>query len=146
MNQAIEDFVRCKRIAVVGYSRNPQKFGPTAYKELKERGYEVFAVHPTEKEINGEVCYPNLAALSGKADGVLVSVNPQQSAAVVQEAAAAGFHNIWLQAGAESPEAIEAGQKLGLSMATGKCILMYAQPVRSFHAVHRLFARVFGGL
>ncbi|MEO8167637.1 MAG: CoA-binding protein, partial [bacterium] len=62
-DQLIQDFVDCKRIAVVGYSRNKRKFGNYAYAELTQRGYQVFAVHPSEKEIAGVACYPNLWTL-----------------------------------------------------------------------------------
>ena len=73
-------------------------------------------------------------------------VSPKQSAEAVRQAAAAGLKNIWLQQGADSPEALAAAREAGLGPITGKCILMYAQPVTSFHAWHRAFARLTGTL
>jgi hypothetical protein len=35
---------------------------------------------------------------------------------------------------------------LGLEPVTGKCILIYAEPVRSWHGFHRLFCRLTGQL
>ncbi len=46
MEQSIQDFINCKRIAVVGCSSKGRKFGNSAYKELKQRGYQVLPVHP----------------------------------------------------------------------------------------------------
>ncbi len=66
MNQAIQDFLQGKRFAIVGVSRSGQKFGNKIYTELKERGYEVYIVHPQAQEIAGERCFPNLAALKGE--------------------------------------------------------------------------------
>jgi predicted CoA-binding protein len=146
MEQSIIDFVGGKRIAVVGVSRSGKKFGNLAYTELAGRGYEVFAVHPEAQEIAGAPCYPNLAALSGKVDGVLIILPAQKAIPVLREAAAAGVRNVWLQQGAESAEVMAAARDLGLNMVTGKCILMYAQPVRGFHALHRGFVRLFGKL
>ncbi len=146
MDQAVLDFVGGKRIAVVGVSRSGRKFGNMAYTELEARGYQVFAVHPEAQEISGAPCYPNLAALKGKVDGVLVTVPPQKAAPVLRDAAAAGIRNVWLQQGAESADTLAAGRELGLNLVTGKCILMYAQPVRGFHALHRGFVRLFGKL
>lgn len=144
MDQAIQDFINGKRIAVVGVSREASKFGNMAFTELAARGYQVFAVHPEAKEIAGTPCHPNLAALKGQVDGALVIVSSQKSAAVLREAAAAGIKNVWLQQGTESPEALAAARELGLNLVSKKCVLMYAPPVRSFHGWHRAFAKLFG--
>jgi predicted CoA-binding protein len=144
MDQAIQDFVTGKRIAVVGVSRDKTKFGNTAFSELAARGYQVFAVHPTAQEIAGARCYPNLTALRGQVDGALVVIPPQQAAPVLREAAAMGLKNVWLQQGAESPEVLAQARDLGLNLVAKKCVLMYAPPVRSFHGWHRFFARLLG--
>jgi uncharacterized protein len=146
MDQAVNDFIACKRIAVVGASRDTKKFGAMAYKELKERGYQVFAVNPAAQEVFGDPCYPNLTALKGEIDGVLVTLPADKGLQVLQEAASLGLRNVWIQQQAESPELMKAGQDLQLNMVTGKCILMYAPPVRSFHGWHRGFIKFFGKL
>lgn len=146
MNQAIADFIQAKRYAIVGLSRSGKKFGNIVYTELKQRGYQVVAVHPSAEEINGVTCYPNLSAVSEQVDGVIVCVPPAQAVQVVRDAAAAGIRKIWLQQGAQSPEVLAVADELKLTPVTGKCILMYAGPVTSFHAFHRGFARLFGQL
>jgi predicted CoA-binding protein len=146
MEAAIQTFINSKRLALVGVSRGGKKFGNMAHKELKARGYQTFIVHPQAAELGGERCYPNLAALSGKVDGVWICVPPKQATEVLREAVAAGMRNIWLQQGSESPEVLKLARELGLSPISGKCILMYAPPVGSFHKFHRLFARLFGKL
>jgi len=146
MNQAINNFINGKRIAVVGVSRNAKKFGNAIYTELKQRGYQVFAVNPSINEIAGDPCYPNLKALQGKIDGVLVCVPSSKGETVLREAAELGLHNVWLQQGADSPKLIKLGSELGLNMVSRKCILMYAPPVRSFHNFHRAIAKLFGQL
>jgi predicted CoA-binding protein len=146
MKQAIEDFISCKRIALVGVSRSGKKFGNTIQTELKERGYQVYIVHPEAQEIAGERCYPNLAALQGMVDGVLICVPPRHAGQVLREAVEVGLKKIWLQMGADSPEVLALARDLSVTPVSGKCILMYAQPVRSFHAWHRAFARLVGQL
>jgi uncharacterized protein len=146
MNGAIQNFIDQKRIALAGASRSGKKFGNMAYKELKERGYEVYLVHPEAKEIDGEPCYPNLAALQGKVDGVLICLPASQGESVLREAAEAGIKRVWLQQGAENMELLKLGQELGLVVVSGKCILMYAPPVRSFHRWHRGFMKLVGQL
>jgi uncharacterized protein len=144
MNQAIQDFMAAQRIAVVGVSRSGKKFGNTISTELKQRGKQIFLVHPEAKEINGERCYASLAELKGQVDAVVVCVSPQQAGQVIREAGAAGLKNVWLQMGAESSAVLQAAKEVGITPVTGKCILMYVEPVNSIHGWHRGFAKLFG--
>jgi hypothetical protein len=41
---------------------------------------------------------------------------------------------------------VELGKQLGLNMVSGKCIMMYAEPVRSIHKWHRGFMKLIGRL
>jgi predicted CoA-binding protein len=142
-NQALKDFVTCKSVAVVGASATKKKYGNTALRELRTRGFDVLAVHPTAKSIDGISCFPSLAALPSKPDGVFVCVQPEKVKAVLREAAAAGIPRVWLQQGAESPAADDLARELGLHLVSGVCILMYMQPVRGIHALHRGVMRLF---
>jgi uncharacterized protein len=145
MNAVIQDFISGKRIAVVGVSpTNKTKFGNIAAQELKQRGYQVRLVHPQAQVIDGEAVSPSLEALQGQVDGVLVSLPAARGADVLREAAAAGIRNVWVQQGGESAELVRLGEELGLNLVTGKCILMYAAPVRSVHGFHRFVAKLIG--
>jgi predicted CoA-binding protein len=64
----------------------------------------------------------------------------------LKEAATAGIKNIWLQQGSESSEVLAQAKQLGLSVISGKCILMYAPPVRSWHGFHRFVMKLIGQL
>lgn len=146
MNNSIAEFVKSKRLAIVGVSHAAKKFSNSAYSELRRRGYEVFGVNSTLREINGEKCYNDLRSLNGQVDGAVVCVSPEKVEPILREAASIGLRNIWLQQGAESKEAIGLGKDLGLNLVAGKCILMYAEPVKGFHRFHRFFARLSGKL
>ncbi len=148
MNTSIQEFISGKRIAIVGASRtnDKYKFGNMAGTELKRRGYEVYFVHPQAELINGETVYPNLSALRGRVDGILVSLPAAKSADVLCEAATLGIRNVWIQQGGEFADLIKLGEELKLNLVAGKCILMYAQPVRSFHSIHRFIVRLSGQL
>ncbi|MBC8507912.1 MAG: CoA-binding protein [Anaerolineales bacterium] len=144
MDQKIQDFIEKKRIAIVGASSASEKFGNSAAKELIERGYEVVYVHPSANEIDGQPVYRDLAAVKDKADAVWVCVPSEGGEAVLREAADAGFQNVWLQQGASSPELLKVGEELDLDLVSGKCILMYAEPVGSFHKFHQVIWKVIG--
>jgi predicted CoA-binding protein len=90
MDKKIQEFIEGKRIAVLGASRSGKKFGDSAATELKQRGYQVFLVHPQAQEIGGERCCPDLQSLQGQVDGVWICLPPRQSEQALREAAQAG--------------------------------------------------------
>lgn len=144
MQKEVKEFIGGKRYAILGVSRAGNKFGNMVFTEMKQRGYQMYIVHPEAAEIQGETCYPNMAALPEPVDGVIINVMPRHTAQAVRDAVSAGINRIWIQQGAESPEALAAAQELGVTPVTKKCILMYAEPVKGFHSIHRFFAKLFG--
>jgi predicted CoA-binding protein len=144
--QEIQDFVSQKTIAMAGLSRDENAFSSSVRKELEIKGYRILPINPNAASIGGEACYPSLSALPQRADAVLVVTPPAESEKIVREAAALGIRRVWLQQGSVSEAAIAACAEHGLSSVSGKCIMMFAEPVGSFHAVHRWFAKVFGRL
>ena len=50
----INQFLDNQPIAMAGVSRNPKKFGYTAFKELKGKGMKIIPVNPEADEIMGE--------------------------------------------------------------------------------------------
>jgi predicted CoA-binding protein len=142
----VDDFVSQKTLALVGVSRQPKKFGNYALRELTQRGYRIFPVHPAAENIEGAKCYPSLRQLPEAVGGVVVVVPPTQTENVVRDAAAAGIKRVWIQQGAGSPDAIRFCQENGISEIHGECILMFAGPVKSVHNFHRWIWRLLGKL
>jgi predicted CoA-binding protein len=132
----VNNFLAQQTLAVVGVSRGGQKFGNTALKELKAKGYRLFPIHPEAESIQGERCYPSLGALPEAVGGVLIVVPPAETEKVVRDAAQADIRRVWMQQGAESQAAIRFCEENGISVVHGECILMFAQP-SSFHRLHR---------
>ncbi|HNX48518.1 MAG TPA: CoA-binding protein [Thermoanaerobaculaceae bacterium] len=143
---AVDDFLRQKTLALVGASRSGHKFGSAIYRELRTKGYHVLAVHPGADRIEGDACWPTMAALPEPVGGVVVVVPPAKALKVVQEAAAAQIPRIWLQPGTESPAAIEAARAAGIEVVAGHCLLMFVEPVGWFHGFHRTLWRWLGKL
>lgn len=133
---AVERFVAEPALAIVGVSRSGAKFGNTATRTLAARGYRVYPVHPRATEIDGFPCYPSFEALPEHVNAVLVVVPPAEGVKVVQDAAKAGIHQVWLQQGAESAAVLAACRALDLSVVSRECILMFAKPA----GVHKLHA------
>jgi predicted CoA-binding protein len=143
---AVNDFLDQRKLAVVGVSRNGNKFGNAAYKELKAKGYQIYPVHPHAETIEGDPCYPNLRALPEPVDSLLIVVPPQQTEKVVHEAAEAGIRQVWMQQGAESPAAVRFCEEQGINVVHGECILMFAEPTAFMHRLHRCVWGLLGKL
>ena len=146
MDPGITGFIQHKKLALIGAARDGKSFGNFAAKELRERGYELLLVHPQATEIEGQACYSDLKAVHDQVGGVIVCVPPAQAEGVLRQAAELGLKRVWLQQGAQTPQLVALGEQLGLEMVSGKCILMYAEPVRSFHKWHRGFMKLIGKL
>jgi uncharacterized protein len=144
--QDIQDFLAQKTLAVAGASRNPQSFSANVARDLKAKGYTLYPVNPNAKEVGGEICYPAVAAIPVKVGGVIFFTPPAATEKAVKEAAAAGVTRMWIQQGAQSKEALAFCAEKGINAVSGQCILMFAEPVGSFHGFHRWMKKLFGGL
>jgi predicted CoA-binding protein len=111
-------------IAVVGASRNPEKYGHQVYIDLKQAGYKVYPVNPNTDTVLGDKCYQNLKALPQKPDIVNIVVPPQVTEQVVRECKALGVKRVWMQPGSESDEAIEFCERNGIKVVHSVCIMI----------------------
>jgi predicted CoA-binding protein len=103
-------------------------------------------VNPNIDNIDGETCYPDIKSVPQKIGALLLVVPPEQTEKVVAEALVMGIKYIWMQKGAESEKAVGYCAENGINAVYGECILMFAQPVHSFHKFHRFFVKLFGKL
>jgi len=92
---AIEQFLALKVLVVAGASRDTKKFGYAVYRDLKDKGFTVYPVNPNAQTIDGERCYPTLAALPGVPEGLVIVTPPAQTEQLVRDAAQAGIRHIW---------------------------------------------------
>ena len=111
-------------IAVVGASRDPEKYGHQVYRDLKEAGYSVYPVNPNAPEILGDRCYPDLKSLPVKPDVVNLVVPPEITEEVVKACRELGITKVWMQPGSESEKAIEYCEANGIDVVHGVCIMV----------------------
>ena len=87
------------RIAVVGASNDPAKYGNIIVKNLAAKGYTVLPVNLREGEVAGLPAFPNLAAVPGPVHIVTVVTPPAVTRKVLEEASRLGLPAVWLQDG-----------------------------------------------
>jgi predicted CoA-binding protein len=144
--KAVDEFLARKHLAVVGVSRSGKDFSNLAYRELKKKGYRLVPVNPHADSLEGERCFHRLTDIPDKPEGALVLTSSAQTESVVRDAAEAGIRHLWIQQGCQSVGALELASKKGLSVVSGDCILMFAEPVASFHRFHRWVWKLLGKL
>jgi predicted CoA-binding protein len=94
------------RIAVVGASNDPSKYGNVIVRNLAAKGYTVLPVNPKEKEIAGLPAYPDLASVPGPVHLVDVVTPPAVTRRVLEDAARLGLPAVWLQDGSYDDAAL----------------------------------------
>jgi uncharacterized protein len=80
-------------------------------------------VNPSEKEILGEVCYPNLKSIPEKVDVVDIFRRSEDVTPIVDEAIDVGAKAVWMQEGVENKEAAFRAEKAGLKVVMNRCML-----------------------
>jgi uncharacterized protein len=139
----VEEFVRQKKFAVVGVSQEPKKFGSYIFKELSNKGFDVFPVNPHLEKFENRICYKSLREIPEKIDVAILTVKPERTEPIVRDAVAAGITRIWFQQGSKSTAAVKFCKENGIKVIAGGCILMFAPPVSSFHRFHRFIWNIF---
>jgi len=134
---AVAEFLRGKRIAVAGVSRSHGEAANAVFVKLRDSGYEVFPVNPNASEVEGVKCYPDLAAIPGPLDGVVIVTAPAVSLELVRQCEVRGVRKVWFHrsfgAGSVSAEAVRACHAAGIQCIVGGCPLMYCDPVDVGH-------------
>ncbi len=113
-------------VAVVGATDAPGKYGGVIYRNLKGKGFTVYAVNPNREFVDGDRAYPTLAALPERPHIIDLVVPAADGMAVATEAALLGLDRIWLQPGAEGPSLVKTLDDAGLEFLIGRCIMVEA--------------------
>ena len=108
--------------AVVGASDNKDKFGYKIYKTMQE-GWKVYPVNPRLQDIDGAVCYHDLAELPEKPGVVNLVTNPMVSLEVVKQCKELGINRVWIQPGAEDSEVIRFCDENGIEVLSKRCAM-----------------------
>lgn len=102
-------------VAVLGASRDRNKYGNKSMRAHARAGWQVFPINPRADEIEGLQAYRSLRDLPVRPiDRVSVYVPAEIGLALLDDIAACQPREVWLNPGSESDELIAAAEKLGL--------------------------------
>jgi hypothetical protein len=144
--EQIDTFLDGKKMAMAGVSRNPKKFGYQIFDELTKKGFMVYPVNPEADEINGVTSFKDIASLPDDVENLFIVTPKEQTGKVIEEAAKRGIKKIWIQQMSDTPEALEIAKEAQMDVIHGKCMMMFAQPVKGVHKFHRGLVSLFGRL
>lgn len=112
------------RIAVVGASNDPAKYGNVIVRNLAAKGYTVLPVNPKEQAIAGLPAYPDLASVPGPVHIVDVVTPPKITKGVLEEAARLGLPAVWLQDGSYDEAALTVAAAAPYKTVYEACIMV----------------------
>lgn len=113
-------------VAVVGASPNPDRPVSAVMAYLAEKGFLLFPVNPAyEKgEISGVPCLGSLLDLQRQVDILALFIAPKNQASALADLGRLGYRPVvWLQPGAENPEAQKDLEKDGFTVVSGACLM-----------------------
>ena len=103
-------------VAVIGASADRSKFGNKSVRAHAQQGYQVFPVNPKGGEIEGFAAYATLADVpADHLDRISMYVPPAVGMRLLDEIAAKGCDELWLNPGSDSDELVEAAHAKGLN-------------------------------
>lgn len=140
----IDRFFEARAVAIVGLSNNPKSFSWYVYKHFSKNGVKVFGVNPNHETINGMDCYRNILEVPDEVESVYIVTPKDKTLGVLKDLIKRDFKQIWVQKTAENKEAMTYANEKKLPVIFGECILMFAQPVKSVHKIHKVINKVFG--
>jgi uncharacterized protein len=148
--QAIDSFLACRRVAVLGVSRDAKDFSRAVFRALLERGYDAVPVNPNGGEADGRPLARSVEEVVPPAEGALLMTPLPATLQAVRECAEAGVRCVWLHRGAGqgavSPEAVAYCRGRGIEVVDGECPFMFLPGTPFVHRVHHFFRRLAGSL
>ena len=113
-------------VAVVGATDNVHKYGARIYRDLKRKGFPVYAVNPNRETVDGDPAYASLSDLPSRATVIDFVVAPDQTLDVLEQALDLGYTDVWIQPGAESARVVEYLDDHHFNYLVGACIMVSA--------------------
>jgi uncharacterized protein len=103
-------------VAVIGASNDRRKYGNKAVRAFHAHGDMVYPVNPHETTVEGLPAFRSVLDIPSAVDMATMYVPPEVGEGLVDELAAKGVGELWLNPGSESPELIARARRLGLTV------------------------------
>ncbi len=112
------------RIAVVGASNNPEKYGNVIVRTLSSRGFTVLPVHPADPQVCGIPAFANLDMVPGAVDVVNFVTPPAVTSSILAAMDPGRFPVVWFQDGACDDACLDLARAKFGTVVHGACIMV----------------------
>ena len=125
VEKKIAQFLTADAFGVAGASTNRAKYGNKVLRCYQQHNRRVIPINPRAEVIENLPCVASVADLPAEVTSLSIITPPMITEQVVEQAIACGIKNIWMQPGAESPNAIARCEEAGINLiADGSCLLV----------------------
>ncbi len=104
------------RVAVLGASKNPDRYSNKAVRLLLEHGHEVVPVHPVATEIEGLQVVPRLSQITGKIDTLTLYLSPDTLTPMQADIIKLNPGRVIFNPGTENPKLMQELRQHGLKV------------------------------
>lgn len=143
LEERAKTFLALPRIAVAGVARKGDTAANAIYRKLRKTDSTVVPINPHADSVEGDHCYPSLAAVPGGVDAVVIGTPPAATLALVQECVALNIRHVWIHQsigrGSYNAEAVALAEAHGITVIPGGCPMMFSEPVDVPHKCLRWF-------
>ena len=112
-----------KRVAVLGASTDPRKFGNKSVRAHQRAGWDVVPVSLSGDEVEGLPTYKRLGEIPGDLDRITVYLPPPVTLEILPEIAARGAGEVWFNPGAADRAVRAKAEELGIPYVDGCSIV-----------------------
>ena len=125
IQEQIQQFLASPAFGVIGASANREKYGNKVLRCYLQNSKKTFPVNQNETEIEGIPCVATIGDLPPEVLSISMITPPVVTAKLVPLAIEKGIKNIWMQPGAEHPDAVALCIDNGINViADGSCLLV----------------------
>lgn len=103
-------------VAIIGASRERQKYGNRAVRAYLRQGWTVYPINPTEREVEGLATFRSVTDVPGPIDRASLYVPSQIGITLLEAVKTKQIPELWVNPGAESDELIAEAERLGLNV------------------------------
>ncbi|GJQ20310.1 MAG: hypothetical protein HBSIN02_06650 [Bacteroidia bacterium] len=144
----IQEFLRQKRFAFIGVSRDERDFSRILFHAFLSSGYDIAPVNPGTVEIEGRKCFGSIQDVTPRVTSALLMLPRQSLTRLILQCAEAGVTLIWIYGimgpRGVPPPVLTIGAEQGISIIPGYCPFMFFKNAGMLHRVHRALMRFAG--